>query len=116
MSNDEQGMTRSRAAYANARGPSYARWYMEQMRFPEVAAAWAGGYYREMRLYLTEKATRQVLDGLDQPRVEIPRELIAGWAATSDTAKARSKVTGSLSAALAELGASIRGEQRSAAE
>ena len=105
-------MSNPRAAYASERGPGYARWYMEQMRFPHVAAAWAGGYFREMRDYLTREASLQALNGWDQPKVEIPRELIDGWRASADAAKARVAGNGMgrpLSEALAELGATIRG-------
>lgn len=70
-------------ARANARGPSYARWYMGQMGWPHVKAAWSGGYFREMRDYLAAAAMRQILDGANEPHVEVPDEMISRWAAAA---------------------------------
>lgn len=66
-------------ARANARGPAYARWYMDQLRWQHVAAAWTGGYFREMREYISAQAVRQILDGSAEPHVEVPREQIEAW-------------------------------------
>lgn len=102
-----------RAPYANARGRQYADWIMNRMDFPHVRDAWHGGYFREMREYIATEAVRQVLNGWDQPKVEVPREKIEEWRERSRAADNRWRAKGGVpNAALREwlgkLGEAVR--------
>ncbi len=79
----------SRAAFANARGRQYADWIMGQMRFQHVRDAWHGGYFREMREFLAAEAIGQILRGWENPKVEIPREMIDQWRSEANAAVER---------------------------
>lgn len=105
-----------RAPYANARGRQYADWTMEQMHFQHVRDAWGGGYFREMREYIATEAVRQILNGWDQPKVEVPREKIDEWRERTKAAEARWRAKGGvpnadLRAWLARLGETIRANE-----
>jgi hypothetical protein len=92
-----------RAPYANARGRQYAEWIMNRMDFPHVRDAWHGGYFREMREYIATEAVRQVLNGWDQPKVEVPREKIEEWRERARAADDRWRAKGGVpNAALRE--------------
>lgn len=95
-------------ARANARGPSYARWYMDQMHWLHVAAAWNGGYFREMRGYISAQAARQILNGADEPHVEVPREMIDAWAEKARALGRDGPLTADTRETLDRLCASIR--------
>lgn len=79
----------TRIAFANTRGRQYAEWTMNQMRFQHVRDAWHGGYFREMRTYIEAEAVGQVLRGFENPKVDVPREMIEDWRARSAAAMER---------------------------
>lgn len=96
---------------ANVRSREYARWYMEQMRWPHVDAAWKGGYWREMREYIQRQAARQILDGAAEPHVEVPQDKIDAWAELAHRAGMDQPPSPEMQACLDRLLASIQAKE-----